>query len=82
MDDRIAVFCHGGFGTAWLSHLLGVPLTQFGLTHEITPTGVTAIHFRNYPSGYTRPSMLVHSDISHILLDGTLPYDYNNEILM
>ena len=24
-EKQIAVFCHGGFGTAWITHLLGLP---------------------------------------------------------
>ena len=29
-EERVAVFCHQGFGTTWLSHLLQVPPMLFG----------------------------------------------------
>ncbi len=81
-EERIAVFCHEGFGLTWLSHLLGVSPMHFWATHSITHSGVMAIRFKNYPSGYTCPDVLCHSDMSHILCDGELPFEYNNSIPM
>ncbi|MBQ8508634.1 MAG: histidine phosphatase family protein [Clostridia bacterium] len=76
-EERIAVFCHGGFGLTWLSHLLGFPAQHFGMTHDMTHSGVTLLEFANHPSGWTIPRMLIENDMSHILAAG-LPFEYNN----
>lgn len=78
-DDRIAVFCHQGFGITWLSHLLGIPPHLFWSSFDISHSGVTVLNFRKFESGYTTPLCLQHSDLSHIFAD-RLPYKYNNGI--
>jgi broad specificity phosphatase PhoE len=78
-DDRIAVFCHQGFGVTWISHLLGIPPHIFWTSFDITHSGVSIFHFENYEDGYTTPKCLVLSDISHIYKDD-LPLQYNNKI--
>ncbi|MBQ8508635.1 MAG: histidine phosphatase family protein [Clostridia bacterium] len=80
-DERVAVFCHEGFGCTWMAHLLSVPTQQFWTTHYLTHSAVSVFQFENDPAGFTYPKMLAFSDISHIL--GTdLPYEHSNSIPM
>ena len=65
--ETVCCFCHGGFGAAWFSHLLGMyPIwncSQFG----INTTSVTWFKFRNYEnSGYCIPLMVYMGDMTHM----------------
>lgn len=80
-EERIAVFCHQGFGVTWLSHLLGIPPHIFWTTFDLTHSGVTVLNFRNFENGLTTPLCLQLSDMSHIFAD-RLPFKYNNSIDM
>ena len=73
--ERVALFCHQGFGVTWLSHLLGISPCLFWSSFDMTHTGVTVIHFENNATGYTAPKCLVLSDTSHIYESG-LPMRY------
>ncbi len=76
-NDRIAVFCHQGFGVTWLSHLLGIPPHLFWTSFDFSHTGVTVLEFRNYKNLLTAPLCLQLSDLSHIFAE-RLPFEYNN----
>lgn len=78
-DDRVAVFCHQGFGLTWISHLLQIPPHIVWSSFDITHSGVTILEFKNLPDGYTAPKCLCLSDISHIYGD-RLPMSYENEL--
>ena len=78
-NDRIAVFCHGGFISFWLSHLLNIPPHVFIAGIGINHTGVTVIDFENRENGYTAPYCLALSDISHIFKEN-LPFRFTNYI--
>ncbi len=78
-DERVAVFCHYGFGTTWLSHLLGINPILFWSTFDINHSGVTIINFPNHSNGYTAPKVLCLSDISHYYGD-RLPMQFTNYI--
>ena len=78
-EERVAVFCHQGFGTTWLAHLLNIPPHIFWSSFDITHSGVTVLEFKNYKNGYTAPMCLCLSDTSHLLREG-LPFEYNNSI--
>lgn len=78
-NDRVAVFCHGGFIALWLSHLLNIPAHMFMAGIGINHTGVTVIEFANRDSGYTAPYCLGLSDISHIYKEN-LPLKFTNYI--
>ncbi|MCL2628899.1 MAG: histidine phosphatase family protein [Oscillospiraceae bacterium] len=65
-DKRIAAFCHHGFGTTWLSHLLSIPPHILWSSFDIAHSTVTILVFRNNPDGYTAPQCMCLSDISHI----------------
>lgn len=76
-DERIAVFCHQGFGVTWLSHLLGIPPHLFWSSFDISHSSATILHFENFDDGFTVPKCLMLSDLSHVYEDG-LPFEYNN----
>ena len=78
-NDRVAVFCHQGFGITWLSHLLGIPPQIFWTAFDFSHSGVTILNFRNFDNGITVPQCLQLSDLSHIYKEG-LPFEYNNSI--
>jgi probable phosphoglycerate mutase len=78
-DERVAAFCHQGFGSLWLSYLLDMPPHLFLSSFDMTHSGVTILEFKNYDDKYTAPKCLCLSDISHIYQAG-LPMKYNNGI--
>jgi len=78
-EERVAAFCHQGFGTIWLSYLLDMPPHLFLSSFDISHSSVTILEFKNYQDGYTAPKCLCLSDISHIYQSG-LPMKYNNRI--
>lgn len=78
-EERVAVFCHAGFGVTWLAHLLGIPPHLAWASFTMTHTGVTVVQFTQTPSGLVTPRCLCLSDMSH-LLDSGLPYSYNNTL--
>jgi len=65
-EKRIAAFCHHGFGTAWLSHLLSISPHIFWSSFDIAHSSVTILIFRNNPDGFTAPQCVCLSDMSHI----------------
>lgn len=78
-EERVAVFCHQGFGTTWLSHLLSIAPPLFWSSFDMTHSSITILEFRNNPNGLTAPMCLVLSDTSHIYAD-RLPLQYNNTL--
>ena len=78
-DERVALFCHEGISTFFISHLLNIPLHVFWATVGFSHTGVTIIEFANNENGITMPRMICMSDLSHIY-EGGLPYKHKNSI--
>ena len=78
-EERVAVFCHQGFGLTWLSHLLRIPPNIFWTEFDITHTGVTLLEFRNYSCGRTVPKCLFLSDMSHLFSDPECNMLYHQE---
>ncbi len=78
-DDRVAVFCHYGFGMTWLSHLLGINPVLFWSSFDINHSGVTAVEFANNPSGKTVPKVLTFSEVAHLYAD-RLPFKFTGRI--
>jgi len=78
-NDRVAAFCHQGFGMIWLSYLLDISPNLFLSSFDVSHSSVTILEFANYEDGYTAPKCLCLSDISHIYESG-LPMKYNNSI--
>ena len=65
-DETVAVFCHGGFGSAWIAHLLGYPPALGFSSLTMNTSSVTTFSFHNNDSGYTRPSLVRLNDVRHI----------------
>ena len=75
-DQRVALFAHQGFGLAFLSHIVGIPLPRFWLHFNMSHSCFTVIHFNNF-DGYAYPRILTLSNDSHIY-ESRLPTKYNN----
>ena len=76
-NKKIALFAHQGFGMAFLSCVLDIPYPYFATKFDITTTGVTVIDFGN-SKGSVIPTVLTHSDMSHIYNEN-LPMKYNSK---
>ena len=76
-DERIAMFCHQGFGISWLGTLLDIPLPTAWTTMDFCHTGMTVIDFSADKEGLCIPKMLTLSNDSHLYREG-LPTKYNN----
>lgn len=64
--DRVAVFCHGGFGLTWLAHLLEIPLTLMWSGFWLPPSSVTTILFDERSPGWATPRCIGLGDVSHL----------------
>lgn len=69
-EERIAVFCHGGFGLEWISHLLGIAPGLMYPTVTINTTSITTFEFSNSMDGYIRPNLKRLNEIQHIYQAG------------
>ena len=78
-NEKVALFCHEGISTFWLSHVLSIPPHIFWGIYAVSHTGVTILEFKNYENGLTVPRVLCASDLSHIYGSG-LPYKHKNII--
>ena len=79
-EERVALFCHGAMGRAWIATLLGIPIRTMWPAFNYTHTGVTVLQFKNNENGLTAPRCLVYSDMSHIYADlGTENMLYNSK---
>jgi probable phosphoglycerate mutase len=65
-DEKVALFCHGAMGRAWLSVLLHIPINMMWSSFDYDMTGVTVVEFKNNPNGLTAPQCLRFSDTSHL----------------
>jgi len=79
-DERVAAFCHHGFGSSWLAYLLAVPPHIMWSSFNIGHSGLTLLQFPNNEDGWSAPMCLCLSDMSHLLLRKGLRYQYNNGI--
>lgn len=78
-DMRVAVFCHQGFGTTWLAHLLSIPPVLFWSSFDLNHSSVTILNFENNKNGLTSPMCIALSDTSHIYAD-RLPLTFDNSL--
>ena len=76
-DDRVALFAHAGFGSAFMSNLLDIPYPMFSFHFDMCHSGVTVIDFSD-EGGYAFPKVLTYSDDAHIYREG-LPTFYNKQ---
>ncbi len=68
--DRIAVFCHGGLGLAWLAHLLEIPLPMVWSGFWLPPSSVTTVLFEERSADYAVPRCIGVGDVSHLYAAG------------
>ena len=69
-DEKIAVFCHGGFGVTWIAHLLNIPLRIAWAGFRLAPTSVTTILFEQTSGNWAVPRCLSLGDTSHLYESG------------
>ncbi len=67
---KIAVFCHGGFGLTWLSHLLEIPLPLMWAGFFLPPSSVTTILFDERTFRWAVPRCIGLGDVSHLYAAG------------
>ncbi len=70
--EKIAVFCHGGFGLCWLAHLLEIPLPLMWSGFWLPPSSVTTLLFDERSKNVAVPRALGVGDVSH-LYEANLP---------
>lgn len=68
--QRVAFFCHGGFGLTWLAHLLNLPLPLVWSGFFLPPSSVTTILFDERCAEYATPRCIGVGDISHLYAAG------------
>lgn len=68
--DKIAVFCHGGFGLWWLSHLLEIPLPLMFSGFHLPPSSVTTVLFDERSQTWATPRCTAVGDTSHLYAAG------------
>lgn len=69
-SERIAVFCHGGFGLAWLSHLLEIPLPLMWSGFWLPPSSVTTLLMEQRSDNWAVPRCVGLGDVSHLYAAG------------
>ena len=65
-DRRLACFCHGGFGSAWISHLLGCHPLFSWYRICFNPSTVTKFYMMDLGNGYAVPRAEYIGDASHL----------------
>ncbi len=68
--ERIAVFCHGGFGLTWLAHLLEIPLPLVWSGFWLPPSSVTTVLFDERSREWAAPRCIGLGDVSHLYAAG------------
>jgi probable phosphoglycerate mutase len=69
-EERIAIFCHAGFGVSWMAHLLEIPLTLAWCGFFWAPSSVTTILMELRTPEIAVPRALCVGDTSHIYAEG------------
>jgi broad specificity phosphatase PhoE len=64
--ERVAVFCHGGFGLTWLAHLLEISVMLMWSGFWLPPSSVTKVLFDERDSDTATPRCLCVGDTSHL----------------
>ncbi len=71
--DKLAIFCHGGFGLCWLAHLLEIPLTLMFAGFFLHPSSVTTVLFDERSKEWAVPRCIGMGDLSHLYAKGLPP---------
>jgi broad specificity phosphatase PhoE len=69
-EEKIAVFCHAGFGLTWLAHLLEIPVTLMWSGFWLPTTSVTTLLFDQRSEEWAVPRCLGVGDVSHLYKAG------------
>ena len=64
--ERIALFCHAGFGLTWLAHLLDLPLPLVWTGFFLAPSSVTIVLLEERSEDFAVPRCLCVGDTSHL----------------
>ncbi len=72
IEETVALFCHGGFGTALTAYLLGMPPALGFPSMFMSTSSYNVITLRNHESGYTRPRLIRFGDTTHLSKAGIL----------
>ncbi len=65
-QDKIAVFCHLGFGLTWLAHLLAIPPSIMWCGFWLPPSSVTTILFEECTPGWAVPRCIGLGETAHL----------------
>jgi broad specificity phosphatase PhoE len=65
-SERIALFCHGGFGGVLISHLLEIPLALIWSGIWLAPSSVTTVLFEQRSETWAVPRCMNIGDTSHL----------------
>ncbi|MCQ6557534.1 histidine phosphatase family protein [Paenibacillus mendelii] len=65
-QQKIAIFCHLGFGLTWLSHLLEIPVPSMWVGFWKAPSSVTTILMDERTDQWAVPRCLGLGDTSHL----------------
>jgi broad specificity phosphatase PhoE len=68
--EKIAVFCHGGFGLWWLAHLLELPLPLVWSGFHMPASSVTTVLFDERSETWAVPRCTAFGDTSHLYAAG------------
>ena len=68
--ERIAVFCHLGFGMTWLAHLLDLPVPLVWSGFFLAPSSVTTVLFDERSEELATPRCLSVGDTAHLQVAG------------
>lgn len=73
-NERIAVFCHEGFGLSWIATILDIPLPVIWANFSVSHSNMTVIDFTGKEC---TPKIITFSNDSHLYKEG-LPTKHNN----
>jgi len=71
--NRLAIFCHGGFGLCWLAHLLEIPLPLMFSGFFLHPSSVTTVLFDERSKNWAVPRCIGLGDLSHLYANNLPP---------
>jgi len=69
-DERVAMFCHGGFAGVLLSHLLEIPLPLVWSGIWLAPSSVTTVFFEQRSAEWAVPRCVAIGDTGHLYKAG------------
>ncbi|OAB40134.1 histidine phosphatase family protein [Paenibacillus glacialis] len=67
---KIGLVCHGGFGLAWLAHLLQIPLSLAWSVFWLAPSSVTTVLLEERSKEFAVPRCIGMGDVSHLYANG------------